>query len=50
MKIFGVIHLKGLPGSTSNSLPLDEIIKLAQNDIDTLTGGWNSWNYHRELW
>ena len=39
MKIFGVIHLKGLPGSTSNSLPLDEIIKLAQNDIDTLTEG-----------
>ena len=27
MKIFGVIHLKGLPGSTSNSLSLDEIIK-----------------------
>ena len=39
MKIFGVIHLKGLPGSTSNSLPLDEIIKLAQNDINTLTEG-----------
>lgn len=39
MKIFGVIHLKGLPGSTSNSLSLDEIIKLAQNDIDVLTEG-----------
>src|SRR5210317_1796929 len=39
MKILGVIHLKGLPGSTSNSLQLDEIIKLAQNDIDTLTEG-----------
>ena len=37
MKIFGVIHLKGLPGSTSNNLPLDEIIHLAQNDIEALT-------------
>ena len=39
MKIFGVIHLKGLPGSTSNNLPLDEIIHLAQNDIEALTKG-----------
>ena len=39
MKIYGVIHLKGLPGSTSNILSIDKIVKLAQNDIDTLTAG-----------
>jgi len=39
MKIYGVIHLKGLPGSTSNIFSIDKIVKLAQNDIDTLTAG-----------
>ena len=39
MKIYGVIHLKGLPGSTSNIFSIDKIVKLAQDDIDTLTAG-----------
>ena len=37
MIILGVIHLKGLPGSPSNKLNLEEITKLAQNDIDNLS-------------
>ncbi len=39
MKIYGVIHLKGLPGSTSNDLSISEITTLAQNDINALTEG-----------
>jgi hypothetical protein len=39
MKIYGVIHLKGLPGSTSNNFKIDEIINHAQYDIDILTSG-----------
>ncbi|MDA9178993.1 BtpA/SgcQ family protein [Acidimicrobiia bacterium] len=39
MKIYGVIHLKGLPGSTSNVLSIPEITTLAQNDINGLTEG-----------
>jgi len=39
MKIYGVIHLKGLPGSTSNILSIPEITTLAQNDINGLTEG-----------
>jgi membrane complex biogenesis BtpA family protein len=39
MKIYGVIHLKGLPGSTSNELSISEITTLAQNDINGLTEG-----------
>ena len=39
MKILGVIHLKGLPGSTSNTKKLDEIIELAQNDVNALSDG-----------
>ena len=40
MKIIGVLHLKGLPGSPSNQFSLDYIIKLAQDDIYSLiTGG-----------
>ena len=37
MIILGVIHLKGLPGSPSNKLNLEEITELAQNDIDNLS-------------
>ena len=37
MMILGVVHLKSLPGSSSNKLNLDEITKLAQSDIDNLT-------------
>ena len=36
MIIHGVVHLKALPGSPSNSLGLDEITKLAQNDLENL--------------
>ena len=40
MKIIGVLHLKGLPGSPSNTFSLDDIIKLAQDDVNSLiTGG-----------
>ena len=40
MKIIGVLHLKGLPGSPSNKFSLDDIIKLAQDDVNNLiTGG-----------
>ena len=36
MIIYGVVHLKALPGSPSNSKGLDEITKLAQKDIVNL--------------
>ena len=36
MIIHGVVHLKALPGSPSNSLGLDEITKLAQKDVENL--------------
>ena len=36
MIIYGVFHLKALTGSPSNSLGLDEITKLAQNDVENL--------------
>ena len=36
MIIYGVVHLKALPGSPSNSLGLDEIAKLAQKDVENL--------------
>ena len=36
MIIHGVVHLKALPGSPSNSLELDEITKLAQKDVENL--------------
>ena len=36
MIIYGVVHLKALPGSPSNSKGLDEITKLAQKDIENL--------------
>jgi len=39
MKIIGVVHLKGLPGSPSNTMPLDNIVNLAQEDIDSLISG-----------
>jgi len=39
MKIIGVVHLKGLPGSPSNILSLDEIINLAQKDVNSLVNG-----------
>jgi len=39
MIIYGVVHLKSLPGSPGNYLPLDEIIELAQEDINNLIFG-----------
>ena len=33
MIVYGVVHLKSLPGSPGNYLPLDEIIELAQEDV-----------------
>ncbi len=39
MKIFGVVHLKSLPGSPSNNLDLERIIELAQYDVDNLSKG-----------
>ena len=39
MKIIGVLHLKGLPGSPSNTLSLNNIISLAQKDTDNLIIG-----------
>ena len=32
MIVYGVIHLKSLPGSAGNPLDLDQIIDLAQDD------------------
>ena len=39
MIVYGVVHLKSLPGSPGNYLPLDEIIELAQEDINNLIFG-----------
>jgi membrane complex biogenesis BtpA family protein len=39
MKLIGVVHLKSLPGSPSNTLKLDEIISKAQEDYNTLKNG-----------
>ena len=36
MIVYGVIHLKSLPGSSGNSLDLDQIIDLAQDDLNSL--------------
>ncbi len=36
MIVYGVVHLKSLPGSPGNYLPLDEIIELAQEDVNNL--------------
>ncbi len=39
MIIYGVVHLKSLPGSPGNYLHLDEIIELAQEDVNNLIFG-----------
>ena len=39
MIVYGVVHLKSLPGSPGNYLPLDEIIELAQEDVNNLIFG-----------
>ena len=39
MLVYGVVHLQSLPGSPSNRLSLDEIIDLAQEDINNLVFG-----------
>jgi len=39
MQLIGVVHLKSLPGSPSNTLKLDEIIIKAQQDYNTLKEG-----------
>ena len=39
MIVYGVIHLKSLPGSSGNSLDLDQIIDLAQDDLNSLLSG-----------
>ena len=39
MQIYGVVHLKSLPGSPSNRLSIDEIIDLAQEDVNSLIYG-----------
>ena len=39
MIIYGVVHLKSLPGSPGNYLDLDEIIELAQEDVNNLVFG-----------
>ena len=39
MIVYGVVHLKSLPGSPDNYLPLDEIIELAQEDVNNLIFG-----------
>ena len=39
MQLFGVVHLKSLPGSPSNKLSTDEIIEFAQEDVDSLIDG-----------
>ena len=52
MQIYGVVHLKSLPGSPSNRLSIDEIIDLAQEDVNSLIYGGvdgiiveNFWRY-----
>ena len=39
MIVYGVVHLKSLPGSPGNYLHLDEIIELAQEDVNNLIFG-----------
>ena len=39
MIVYGVVHLKSLPGSPGNYLALDEIIELAQEDVNSLVFG-----------
>ena len=39
MKVYGVVHLKSLPGSPSNRLSIDEIIDTAQEDVNSLVYG-----------
>ena len=39
MIVYGVVHLKSLPGSPGNYLTLDEIIELAQEDVNSLLFG-----------
>ena len=39
MIIYGVVHLKSLPGSSGNYLSLDEIIESAQEDVNNLIFG-----------
>ena len=39
MIVYGVVHLKSLPGSSGNYLPLDEISELAQEDVNSLVFG-----------
>ena len=39
MIVYGVVHLKSMPGSPGNYLPLDEIIELAQEDVNNLIFG-----------
>lgn len=39
MIIYGVVHLKPLPGSSGNYLSLDEIIESAQEDVNNLVFG-----------
>jgi len=39
MIVYGVVHLKSLPGSPGNYLPLVEIIELAQEDVNNLIFG-----------
>ena len=39
MIVYGVVHLKSLPGSSGNYLTLDEIIELAQEDVNSLVFG-----------
>ena len=39
MQVYGVVHLKSLPGSPSNRISLDEIIDSAQEDVNSLIYG-----------
>ena len=39
MKVYGVVHLKSLPGSPTNRLSIDEIIDAAQEDVNSLIYG-----------
>lgn len=39
MIVYGVVHLKSLPGSPGNYLALDEIIEFAQEDVNNLIFG-----------
>ena len=39
MIVYGVVHLKSLPGSSGNYLTLDEIIEFAQEDVNSLLFG-----------